>query len=158
MSTNRTNAGVAGAGADVIDVVSTGPYSISSGDSIKVAFALIAGDDLTDIQTSAVNAQLMYDGLLTTGISQASSDNSMRVFPNPTSGMSEIMITSAEAGKAELKIFDLTGKEIKEIVSENITEGTHHFSFDTAGLTNGIYYYQLQIGARKYVQKLIVVR
>ena len=32
MTTNRANAGVAGAGADVCDVVSTGPYTIAAGD------------------------------------------------------------------------------------------------------------------------------
>ncbi|MGZ4048928.1 MAG: S8/S53 family peptidase, partial [Bacteroidia bacterium] len=158
LSTNRLNAGVAGAGGDVVDVVSTGPYAVAAGDSIKVAFALIAGDDLSDLQTSAVNAQMMYDGLLTTGISAPSNKNIMNVFPNPTNRSSEIVVNTAEAGKVELKVFDLFGKEIKEITSENLQAGTYHFNFDTANLAGGIYYYQLIAGSKKYVQKLIVTK
>jgi serine protease len=158
MSTNRTNAGVSGAGADVIDVVSTGPYTIAAGDSIKVAFALIAGDDLADLQNSAVNAQTMYDGLLTTNISSNSEENTISIFPNPTNGVSEILVNTTEAGKVELIVFDLLGKEIKKIASENMLAGTHHFSFNTADLANGIYYYQLNIGSKKYVKKLIVTK
>ena len=142
----------------MIDVVSTGPYAIAAGDSIKVAFALIAGDDLADLQNSAVNAQTMYDGLLTTNISSNSEESTITIFPNPTNGISEIVINTAEAGKVELKVFNLLGEEMKEIASENISAGAHGFSFNAADLASGIYYYQLNIGSKKYVKKLIVTK
>lgn len=159
LSTNRPNAGVSGAGADVIDIVSTGPYTINSGDSIKVAFALIAGDDLTDLQNSAVNAQSMYDGMLSTSVVDNDLElNPMTIFPNPTNGQSEITIHVADAAKIEFKVFNLLGKEIKKLTSENISAGQYRFNFDTATLANGIYYCQLNIGTKKYVQKLIVTK
>jgi serine protease len=63
LSTNRYLAGVSGTvttGSDIIEVVSSGPFNIVAGDSIKVAFALIAGDDLVDIKKSADSAQAHY--------------------------------------------------------------------------------------------------
>ncbi|HEY0030386.1 MAG TPA: S8 family serine peptidase [Bacteroidia bacterium] len=161
MNTNRAAAGVAGTGVDVCDVVSTGPYTIAAGDSIKVAFALIAGDNLTDLQTSAVNAQTKYDGLgVTTGISSITTDNenSMKIFPNPTSGLSSIDISLATDSKIELKVFNVLGEEIKTIVAEQAQAGNHRYSYETSSLTNGLYYYQLTVGNKKYVQKLIVTR
>ncbi|MES2591938.1 MAG: S8/S53 family peptidase [Bacteroidota bacterium] len=161
LSTNRANAGVSGAGGDVIDIVSTGPYTIAAGDSVKVAFALIAGDNLADIKTSAQNAQIKYDGLnMTTVITNGSigAANGMAVYPNPAHDRSTIDITLAEEERVELKIVNLLGEEIKVITSEKLQAGPHRFVYDTSMLASGLYYYQLTIGTKKMVQKLMVTR
>jgi serine protease len=157
LSTNRPNAGTSGAGADVIDVVSTGPYTIAPGDSITVAFALIAGDDLNDIQTSAANAQIKYDGL-TTGIATNSTieSNILTVYPNPASNTSVININIAETSTVSLKIFNILGEEIKTITSGKMQAGAHQIINDISSLSNGIYYYQLLVNDKKHIQKLIV--
>jgi hypothetical protein len=159
LTTNRAAAGVSGAGNDVCDVVSTGPYTIAAGDSIKVAFALIAGDDLTDLTSSAVNAQTMYDGLgVTTEVPNIVSDNenAMTTFPNPANGTSNIVVSVAADSKIELKVFNMVGEEIGVITSENVQKGAHRYVFETSGLAGGMYYYQLTVGNKKYVQKLMV--
>jgi len=46
LSTQRLSAGQTGAGGDVSHTVASGPQVIPQGDSIKVAFALISGEDL----------------------------------------------------------------------------------------------------------------
>lgn len=161
MTTNRANAGVAGAGADVCDVVSTGPYTIAVGDSIKVAFALIAGDDLADLIVSAGNAQVMYDGLgVSTSVNSIALDgeNSMAIFPNPTNGQSFVDLTITESSKIDLRVFNVMGEEISVIASEQLSAGTHRFVYETSSLSSGLYYYQLTVGNKKYVQKLIVTK
>ncbi|NQX99360.1 MAG: S8 family serine peptidase, partial [Flavobacteriales bacterium] len=57
LSTNRSAAGGA-FGADVAHVVSSGGFNLNAGEHIQVAFAIIAGDSLTDIQLSADSAQV----------------------------------------------------------------------------------------------------
>jgi len=159
LSTNRADAGVAGAGADVIDIVSSGPFSVSAGDSIRVAFALIAGDNLTDIQTSAVNAQTKYDGLYAPlGISKIVNDDTdgMIVYPNPADNQSFIDVTIAEEARVELKIFNIFGQEIKIIASGEMQAGSHLFVNELSSLASGLYYYQLMVGSKKLVQKFMV--
>lgn len=161
MTTNRANAGVAGAGADVCDIVSTGPYTIAAGDSIKVAFALIAGDNLADLIVSAGNAQTMYDGLgVSTDVTSIALDgtNSLAVFPNPTNGQSFVDLTIAESSKIDLRVFNIMGEEISVIASEQLAAGTHRFVYETSLLSSGLYYYQLTVGDKKYVQKLMVTK
>ncbi len=161
LSTNRADAGVSGAGADVIDVVSTGPYPIASGDSVRVAFALIAGDNLSDIQTSAVNAQIKYDELyVSVGNSSMIKDggNMMNVYPNPANNQSVIDITVTEDAIVELKIVNILGEEIKVITSEKMRKGTHRIVNDLSSLASGLYYYQLTVGNKKLVQKLMINR
>ena len=57
MNTSRSTAGT----GDVSDVVCAGPVSIAVGDSVTVAFALIAGDNLADIQETRDSAWTMYN-------------------------------------------------------------------------------------------------
>ncbi len=161
MTTNRATAGVAGLGADVCDVVSTGPYTIASGDSIKVAFALLAGDNLADLIVSAGNAQVMYDGLgVTTDVSSIALDgnNALTIFPNPTSGESFVDLTLTESSKIDLRVFNVLGEEMGVIASEQMAAGKHRFVYETSALSSGLYYYQLTVGNKKYVQKLMVTK
>lgn len=62
LSTNRSQAGSALAGGnEVLHVVSSGPFGVAPSEAVAVAFALIAGDSLADLQASADAAQARYD-------------------------------------------------------------------------------------------------
>ena len=56
----RAQAGGAGGGNDVCNVNEQRTIHYCGGDSVTIAFALIAGDDLADLQNSAIEAQNMY--------------------------------------------------------------------------------------------------
>jgi len=160
LSTSRANAGVAGTGNDVCDVVSSGPFTIAAGDSVKVAFALIAGDSLPDLQTSAVNAQTMYDGVVAAASVQNLGDenNTMIVYPNPANSASTVLISIAQAGNVSLELFDMLGRSVKTIASERMAAGQHVMNVDVASLQNGMYYYSLTLNGKKYTSKLMIAR
>jgi len=48
---------------DVAHIISNGPYLVPAGDSIVVAFAILAGLDLADIKAHAQSAEVMYESL-----------------------------------------------------------------------------------------------
>lgn len=155
LSTNRHNAGVAGSGNDVIDVLSSGPFIMEVGDSVEVAFALIAGDSLLDIQTSAINAQKKYEGIANI---RADDDHTMVVYPNPTKGRSIIDIYVPQETMVELKIVNIFGQAINTVVSEKMLPGPHRIVYETLSLASGCYYYQLTMGDKRQIKKLIVSR
>ncbi|MGB3947847.1 MAG: S8 family serine peptidase [Bacteroidia bacterium] len=161
LSTSRATAGASGNGADVIDVVSTGPYTIGSGDSIRVAFALIAGDNLTDIQTSATNAQVKYNGIhVTTNLAneQLNAENTdLIIAPNPSTKESTIKINIVEDVFVSLNIVDVTGKKVQTITNKNYTAGNYSFDCNTSSLSRGIYYCQLMCGEKKIVKKMVII-
>ncbi|HEX8517083.1 MAG TPA: S8/S53 family peptidase, partial [Bacteroidia bacterium] len=158
LSTNRTDAGVTGTGTDVCDVVSSGPFVVAGGDSVKVAFALIAGDDLADIQASAGNAQVMYDGLLSTGIKSDPGQDQIAVYPNPASGYSVMEMDLTETSLVALKLYDMLGREIKSVISGKMSAGKHVMETNVSGLPNGIYYYHLDINSKKTIYKLMIAK
>jgi len=53
-------AGLNGAGNDVSDVVGATVTTLNPGESITVAFAIVAGDSFTDLQASAIAAKAKY--------------------------------------------------------------------------------------------------
>lgn len=159
LSTNRASAGASGNGADIIDIVSSGPFNVPAGDSITVAFALIAGDNLTDLQTSAVNAQTKYNMInpLSTSIKNSYNPaNSFAFFPNPTSIESTIAVKMTSDCDLTIKIIDLLGKEIMLVANQRVHVGESIFKVDTSKLPSGLYYCSISANDKTELQKFII--
>jgi len=133
LSTVRTAAGQNGNGNDVIDVVSTGPFNIPPGDSVVVAFALIAGDDLTDLNNSATNAQIKYNFI--TSIENLESASQLELYPNPASSTINIPIDPTK--DQLLVIADVIGRIIKSV--NYSAGGNTELVIDVSGFSNGFY-------------------
>jgi hypothetical protein len=56
----------------------------------------------------------------------------------------------------EIKMFDNNGMELKTLVNEEQNAGTHNLSFNTAGLRDGVYFYQLTIGNYTEIKKIML--
>jgi hypothetical protein len=136
LSTPRAAAGQSGNGNDVIDVVSTGPFSILPGDSVVIAFALIAGDDLNDLNTSAANAQIKYD--FVTSIEENHTFSDLSVYPNP---VTDILNISTSEHILSVTITDMTGRIV---ITENPLNRNTGFSIDTSSLDQGTYLVTVQ--------------
>ncbi|HTL80922.1 MAG TPA: S8/S53 family peptidase [Bacteroidia bacterium] len=157
LSTSRATAGGAGTGNDVCDVVSSGPFTISAGDSVKVAFALLAGDDLTDLQNSAVDAQSQYDNLILGIADNAEGDPSgLFMYPNPTSGEMMINYSVAEAGNTELKILNASGQVVRLISTGDKQPGDYVEQFDGSSLADGIYFLQFTSNGNVSTRKMVI--
>lgn len=159
LSTNRSDAGVSGAGNDIADVVSSGPFTLSAGDSVEISFALLAGDDLADLQNSAVNAQTMYDNIssASTGIMNPNSSNGgMMVFPNPANNRVTVEVQLGQSGRMEVELFDLLGKRLTSLVMEDVPVGTQRIDLGTAEFSAGIYTLRVKTSEGVFQKKLIL--
>lgn len=160
LSTNRATAGnTLTAGNDVCNVVSSGPFSLNAGDSVVVAFALIAGDSLLDLQNSAINAQLMYDSV-PVGLDPVASSNTtlLQNYPNPATGATVIEVGMAQAEEAELSIYNAMGQQVASVYKGNLQQGRHQFHVDLSGYTSGMYYCTLRTGSAVSTKKMIVTK
>jgi hypothetical protein len=158
LSTNRLTGGAtATAGNDVADVVSSGPFTVNSNDSVKVAFALLAGDDLNDLINSAQNAQIKYD-IATTVDAIAKTEFSLKQnFPNPVNADKTIIeFNLPENTQAELSIYNAIGQKIMTAFNTQMNQGLHQWNLDVSGFKNGIYFYELKAGNNMAVMKMIV--
>ena len=83
-------------------------------------------------------------------------DNSVRFYPNPAVNRSTMEITVGQAGKASMRIYDLSGKMIYSENLGNLTEGVHTRTIDCQALPHGMYLVNVVIGSQRATSKLIV--
>lgn len=158
LSTNRLNAGVGGTGNDVAQVVSTGPFTVLPNDSVHFAFAILAGDSLLDLQTSAINAQGQYDAMTTvTNIQNIQRINSINLHPNPASNQAVLTINSLDESTSELFIYTSLGEQVYR-EKKCLYEGNNAIAVDLSRFLNGIYYCQVLLDGKKYSAKMIVLK
>ncbi len=136
---------------DVLEVMGSGPFTINAGDTITVAFALIAGDDLTDLQTSAVNAQTMYDGLPTT-VASTVDKGVMFVYPNPAKDQMVIDF-GVPVENGTITIYNAMGQAV---MTMNVNGSKTIVA--TEKLPNGNYFCRLVSNNKMSVKKFVVGR
>lgn len=144
LSTSRATAGGTGTGNDVIDVVSTGPFTLAPGDSVVVAYALIAGVELTDLQNSAVAAQIKYD--LLTGIQEVQDGGIVTAdaWPNPTNALVNLPVYLKNASRITLEVYDYTGRLLQQQQLGEQAAGEHTYQISLQGYGSGLYFYRLR--------------
>ena len=66
-------------------------------------------------------------------------------YPNPFNPSTKITYTIPERSNVSLKVFDLLGSEVAELVNGEIEAGSYDISFNAANLPSGVYFYRLQV-------------
>ena len=79
-------------------------------------------------------------------------------YPNPFNPSTTIEFSLPKSEFVELKVFNILGKKVAIIVSKNLNQGNHTYTFDGKNLASGIYYYQLVAGDYREVKKMILLR
>jgi len=64
-------------------------------------------------------------------------------FPNPFNNSTLINFKCPVNAYLELKIYDVTGKELNSLVNENILAGSYQVRFESGNLPSGVYFYRL---------------
>jgi len=79
-------------------------------------------------------------------------------FPNPFNPTTNIGFRIAESGLVNLKVYDVLGNEVANLVEKYMPAGTHEVEFSASELTSGLYFYQLSSGEFTDTKKLILLR
>ena len=81
-----------------------------------------------------------------------------RAYPNPFNGQLRIEFTLGTGGTANLKAYDLTGREVADIVSGEYQAGSHAKSWNAVDLPSGIYIIRLTSDDRSQAVKVALVK
>jgi hypothetical protein len=104
------------------------------------------------------------DVSLTNTVTSADEDQSslyyelQQNYPNPFNPATTISFSLPAASFVSLKIYDLMGREVSEILSEELPAGHHEKVWDASGLSSGIYFYRLQAGSYSETKKLNLLK
>ncbi|NQY67179.1 MAG: S8 family serine peptidase [Flavobacteriales bacterium] len=158
LSTDRPDGGVAGSGNDVLDVMSTGPIELLAGDSVKIAFALIGGDDKASVETGAVNAQGMYNAVVSPTHNGIASNSSQitSIVPNPADQYVAILVRAESDNTFGMQIVNSNGQVVKEIQTWDTNARLHRYQVDVSDLVSGIYFCRVTSRNLISVEKIII--
>ena len=86
------------------------------------------------------------------------SDFNLSVFPNPFNPSTTLTYTLPHAGNANLKIFNLLGREVATLVNGPQTAGSHSIVWNAPNQPSGIYLSVLEVNGIHTVKKLILIK
>ena len=79
-------------------------------------------------------------------------------FPNPFNPVTTIDYSIAKAGKVELTVYDILGREVVKFVNENKKPGKYSVHFDGSNYASGLYLYKLTAGDKIQVRKMLLIK
>lgn len=144
-------------------------YDYFSGDSINVS------DTQAQIALNAGEFHIYTTVKLPTpepGIINNVDDGSIAVvndfmleqnYPNPFNPSTEIIYHVKETGKVSIKIFDLLGREVKTLISEDQAPGIYSVTWNgdnnfNEKLSTGVYFYKMEAGSFVETKKMLMIK
>lgn len=103
-----------------------------------------------------------WDGLLT-GVNNTNTTlpdkyNLAQNYPNPFNPTTNIEFSIPKQGFVKLTVFDGTGREVSQIVNEDLSAGNYTYSYNAANLASGIYFYKLSVNDYVSVKKMTLIK
>ena len=165
-------------GRDVSTLTSGGPFSIPVGGEVEVAFALVGGETLEELNTHADAAQQLWeDEVRALGANPVSNEDPTvapsfafaleEPYPNPVRTEAVIQYEVPTSGSVALSIYDILGREVRTLVDESVRAGKHTLTWDARdnngqALASGMYLVTLTSptdqGVKTETKKMVVLR
>lgn len=79
-------------------------------------------------------------------------------YPNPFNPTTTISYDLPSAGHVTLKVFDALGRRVETLVNERELAGIHVVRFSGNSLPSGVYFYELQDGTSRQVNKMLLLK
>jgi len=79
-------------------------------------------------------------------------------YPNPFNPSTYIKFNLFKSGYVTLKVYDVLGNEVQNLLSENKPAGSYSVKFDGSSLASGVYYYKMESGKYSDTKRMILVK
>ncbi|MEX2604055.1 MAG: T9SS type A sorting domain-containing protein [Gracilimonas sp.] len=79
-------------------------------------------------------------------------------YPNPFNPSTVISYQIPKSSDVTLKVFDMLGREVAELVNGRKAAGNYETSFDASNLTSGMYIYRIKAGDFMETRKMMLIK
>ena len=79
-------------------------------------------------------------------------------YPNPFNPTTTITFQVPQNAYTSLKVYDLLGREVAELINEAITPGTHAVPWNASDLASGMYFYRLEVGGFSETKRMMLLK
>ncbi|MCF8242634.1 MAG: S8 family serine peptidase [Melioribacteraceae bacterium] len=147
---------------DVSTVNSAGPFDISAGDTIRVAFAVGAQENRTELGNAFRQARLKYAEI------KPDDDNSEPTvpgvfvlknnYPNPFNGITNFEFSIEKKSAVQLNVYNILGEKVAVLVNQTLPKDYYFYQFDLSYLSSGVYIYTLQTEKNFAAKKMVLMK
>jgi hypothetical protein len=132
----------------------SGPSLLGQG---SIYFGIYAPVGSTLNTNSTVIIDDLYLGVDNTGIFEYGEKKDVieKIYPNPCADLAYLVFNQKSFGPVTLKVYDLLGNLVLEVLNGNMAEGKYKAEIETTTLTQGLYYCKLNSGGIDYSIKLV---
>ncbi len=82
----------------------------------------------------------------------------LEAYPNPFNPTTTLSFELPDAGFVTLAVYDVSGRQVAELVDGWRGAGTHEVTFDASNLASGVYIYKLTAGNYTASCKMVLMR
>ncbi len=141
----------------------TAQYTIAHGSEHDRTFSISNLSNGTAFNGILRDLKIYASAILTTGISGKLSQELktfklLQNYPNPFNPVTKISFRLPLKSYVSLKVFDILGREVTTIVSEELAAGNYSRQWNAQGFASGIYFYRLQAGSFTDTKKLVLLK
>lgn len=79
-------------------------------------------------------------------------------YPNPFNPATDINYSIMQDGFVSLKVYDILGREVADLVNQNQKSGYHTVNFDASNLPSGVYIYTLKTTGFTSSKKMLLIK
>ncbi|MCX6159647.1 MAG: T9SS type A sorting domain-containing protein [Ignavibacteriota bacterium] len=79
-------------------------------------------------------------------------------YPNPFNPTTNINFSISKAGLVSIKVFDILGREVSTLVSQEMNPGNYNYKFDAKNLSSGVYFYKMEVNGFSDVKRMSVIK
>lgn len=79
-------------------------------------------------------------------------------YPNPFNPITKIKIEINQTSFVKLSVYDISGKEVNNLVNTELFPGLYTYEFDGSEFSSGIYFYTIETNKDKITKKMILIK
>ncbi|MCB2198139.1 T9SS type A sorting domain-containing protein [bacterium] len=81
-----------------------------------------------------------------------------KAYPNPFNPSTTIRFEVRDAGMVELAVYDILGRQVAQLVSEEMTAGRHARLLDLSASSSGVYFVQMNADGYTATRKIVLIK
>lgn len=79
-------------------------------------------------------------------------------YPNPFNPMTNIKFDVPKNSLVKIKIYDITGKIMSELVNQELTAGSYETNWNASGVSSGVYFYKIETKDFEKTMRMVLLK
>ncbi len=134
---------------------------VEIGDSLMLYHRVVTSDGYNNNPSESFSIILIRGTVVGTEETDSNLPDSYALYnnyPNPFNPTTKIEYSIPKTSNVELKVFDILGREVADLVNEEKPAGNYTVNFNASKLSSGIYFYRIKSNEFIQTKKMILLR